>query len=50
MDQNRYLPVFSYTLSHYLITCVLMAVKQDVNKIESLLVVLDVELAMNLTL
>jgi hypothetical protein len=39
------MPVFSLTVLKYLVTCALMAVTQEVNEIERLLVVQDVELA-----
>ena len=40
----------SYTLSHFLITRVLISVSQKVNNLESTVVVQELELALNLAL
>ena len=43
IDQNRFLPDLSKHLSHYLITCFLMAVRYEVNSLESSVVVQELE-------
>ena len=45
MDQNRFLPDLSYTFSQYLITCFLIAVRHEVNNLESSVVVQELEFA-----
>ena len=50
IDQNRFLPDLSYTLSQYLITYFLPAVRHGVNNLESSVVVQELELAINLAL
>ena len=35
LDQNRFLPYLSYAYSKYLIACFFIAVRQDVNNLES---------------
>ena len=47
MDKNRFLLDLSKTLSQYLITGFLMAVRQEVNNLESSVVVQELEFAMN---
>ena len=47
IDQNRFLPDLSKTLSQYLITCFLMAVRHEVNKLESSVVAQELEFAIN---
>ena len=44
MDLNRFLPDLSYTLSQYLITCFLVEVRQEVNNLESSVVVKQLKL------
>ena len=50
MDQNRFLPDLLYTFSQYLITCFLIAVRHEVNNLESSVVVQELEFAINLAL
>ena len=47
IDQNRFLPDLSKTLSQYLITCFLMAVRLEVNNLERSVVVQELEFAIN---
>ena len=47
IDQNRFLPDLSKTLSQYLITCFLMAVRLEVNNLESSAVVQELEFTIN---
>ena len=46
IDQNKLRPEFSYALEQYNFQCSLIVAKHEVNKIETLLVVQDVEFAM----
>ena len=48
IDQNIFFTDLSYTGSQYCMTSALMAVRQDVNKFESSVVVQELDLAMNL--
>ena len=50
MDQNRFLPDLSYTFSQCLITCLLTAVRHEVNNLESSVVVQELKLVINLAL
>ena len=50
IDQNQFLFEVSYTVSQYLMTWDLIAVRQEVNNLESSVVVLELELAINLAL
>ena len=50
IDQNQFLFEVSYTVSQYLITCDLIAVRQEVNNLESSVVVQEIESAINLAL
>ena len=45
IDQNNYLPFFSYTVVQYLMTWFLIAVRQEVKIIDSSVVVYALELA-----
>ena len=47
IDLNRFLPDLSKTLSQYFITCFLMAVRHEVNNLESSVVVQELEFAIN---
>ena len=47
IDQNRFLPDFSKTLSQYFITCLLMPVRHEGNNLESSVVVQELEFAIN---
>ena len=50
IGQNIFFPDLSYTVSQYFMILALMAVRQDVNKFESSVVVQELEFAMNLAL
>ena len=47
IHQNRFLPDLSKTLSQYLITCFLMAVRHEVNNLERSVVVQELEFEIN---
>ena len=48
IDQKKFLPDLSYTFSQYLMTRVLIAMTQEVNNLDSSVVVHELELAINL--
>ena len=50
IDQNIFYPDLSYTVSQYFMTLALMAVSQEINNLESSVVVQELEFAMNLAL
>ena len=50
LDQNIYFPDLSNTVSQYLMTLALMAVKQGFNNFESSVIEQELEIAMNLAL
>ena len=50
IDQSQFLFEVSYTISQYLITLDLIAVRQEVNNLESSVVVQELEFAINLAL
>ena len=50
IDQNQFLFEVSYTVSQYRMKWDLIAVRQEVNKLESSVVVQELELAINLAL
>ena len=50
IDQNIFFPDLSYTASQYFMTLALMAVRHEVNNLESSVVVQELEFAMNLAL
>ena len=45
IDQKRFIPDLSYSVSQYLITCLLIAVRQEVNNFESFVVGHELDLA-----
>ena len=50
IDQNIFFLDLSYTVSQYFMTLALMAVRQEVNNVESSVVVQELEFAMNLAM
>ena len=50
IDQNKFLFEVSYTVTQYFMTLHLIVVRQEVNNLESLVVVQELELAINLVL
>ena len=50
IDQNQFLFEVSYTVSQYIITLDLIAVRQEVNNLESSVIVQEIEFEINLAL
>ena len=49
IDQNKFLPFLSYTIVQYLMTWLLIAVRQEVKIIDNSVVVQALELTINVT-